>query len=700
MDPSAPVERVHGIGPRRAAALAADGIRTAADVLLRLPFRYEDRRAVSPIAALAPGASAYVRGTVELARMRWPGRMRLFECLVADGTGRLRAIWFNQPYLQRALVRGQQVALYGLVERDPRAPRYLTMSAPAHELIRADQPEARDCGRIVPVYERVGVLSSAVLRQILARLVADLPDALPDGLPSEVRARLGLPTLAEALRSVHAPSADLDARALAELAAARSPGHLRLILGELFCFYVGLALRRLPRPKRRTPTLVLDERIRAAIRACLPFRLTAAQRRVAQEIADDLRAASPMRRLLQGDVGSGKTVLALMAMLIVVENGGQAVLMAPTELLAEQHYLTFKRLLAKSGHAIELLAGSVKPTDQDAAIERLAAGEARIAIGTHALLEPRVTFRDLRLAVIDEQHRFGVLQREVLTGKTESMDVLVMTATPIPRTLALTAYGDLDVSLLDELPPGRRPVETLLRGAAQRHEVLDRVRREVAHGHQAYVVFPIVEESEALREVRAAKAGLDEWQKALPSARAALLHGRMPALEREAVMQRFSAGEIDVLVATTVIEVGIDVPNATIVVIEHAERFGLAQLHQLRGRVGRGAAPSVCVLLAHGRLTAEAQARLDAMIETHDGFVIAERDLAIRGPGELLGTRQAGLARLRVADLRRDQDLAERARLETERFIAEQGPERAARWLASAGWAGGEARPRVGERAG
>ena len=686
MQLSSPIDAIRGIGPRRAAALGREGICTVGDLLSRLPFRYEDRRVMSRVGDLVPGRVACVRGTIAVSRLRHPGRMRLLECVVADATGRVRAIWFNQPFLQRVLQPGRQVALCGPVVRDPHAPGHLTMSSPQHELIGADEGVGLDYGRIVPVYERVGPVSGRVLRRILADLTAALPDDLPDLLPCDVRDRLRLPALAGALRSVHAPEAELDGPGLAALAAARSPGHLRLILEELFLFHVGLSLRRAGRARRCGPGAVVDERVRAAARALLPFRLTEAQRRVAREIAGDLRSPIPMRRLLQGDVGAGKTVLALLAMVIVVENGGQAALMAPTELLAEQHFLTFRRLLGVRSYRVELLTSSVTRDVREAALGRIASGQAQLVIGTHALTEPRVVFHRLVLAVVDEQHRFGVLQREALTAKAESLDLLVMTATPIPRTLALTAYGDLDVSRLDELPPGRSPVHTLLRNATARREVVDLVRREVAQRHQVYVVFPIVEESEQLREVRAAVAGLSEWRRALPGARVGLLHGQMRAAEREVVMGRFTRGEIEVLVATTVIEVGIDVPNATLMVIEHAERLGLAQLHQLRGRVGRGAAPSTCVLVTHGRLTPDARARLDAMLATQNGFVIAEQDLAIRGPGELLGTRQSGLPRFRVADLVRDQDLIEPARAEAERFVMDRGCDEAARWLASTDW--------------
>jgi ATP-dependent DNA helicase RecG len=686
MQISSPIESVRGIGPQRAAALAREDVRTIGDLLTRLPFRYEDRRVVSPVAQLVAGGSACVRGMVEVTRLRRARRMRVLESLIADESGRMRAVWFNQPYLQRVLVPGQKVALVGPVVRDPRAPRYLTMSSPEHQLIDANVDSGAEFGRVVPVYERVGPVSGRMLRSILGRLVADLSEDLPEQLPSEVSERLRLPPLGQAFRGVHAPDAGLDDSALAALAAARSPGHLRLILEELFVFQLSLSLVRSGRGPRRGLAAVLDERVRAVLRGILPFRLTEAQRRVAREIAADLRAAVPMRRLLQGDVGAGKTVLALLAMVIVVEQGAQAALMAPTELLAEQHFLTFRRLLAGRGYRVELMTSSLAREERLAAMERIASGEAQIVIGTHALAEPGLGFCRLGLAVVDEQHRFGVLQREALTGKAESLDLLVMTATPIPRTLALTAYGDLDVSRLDELPPGRTPVRTLLRGAAVRREIVELVRHEVAQGHQAYVVFPIVEESEQLPEVRAAMAGLEEWRCALPGLCVELLHGRMRAAERELVMQRFARGEIVVLVATTVIEVGIDVANATLMVVEHAERFGLAQLHQLRGRVGRGPAPSTCVMMTHGRLTADARARLNALLDSQDGFVIAEQDLAIRGPGEMLGTRQSGLARFRMADLARDHDLIEQAHDEAERFVAEHGRDEALRWLTSTGW--------------
>jgi ATP-dependent DNA helicase RecG len=393
-----------------------------------------------------------------------------------------------------------------------------------------------------------------------------------------------------------------------------------------------------------------------------------------------------MNRLLQGDVGSGKTMVALLAMLIALENGYQAAFMAPTEILADQHYLSFRRLLRRLPHRVELLSASLKGKARRQALARLESGEAQIAVGTHALIQQGVRFRRLGLAVIDEQHRFGVLQRGDLRNKGYDVDVLVMTATPIPRTLALTAYGDLATSLVDERPPGRMPVRTLLRAASQRAEVLELVRREVAAGRQAYVVYPLVAESEKLEDVRAATQMAEEWRRALRQSRVGLLHGRLASDQKEAVMAAFAAGTTHVLVATTVIEVGVDVPNATVMVIEHAERFGLSQLHQLRGRVGRGSHASYCVLLAHGRLSPEAQARLEVMVKSDDGFVIAEKDLELRGPGDFFGTRQSGMPAFRVADLLRDRELLEEARAEAVRHVDESDPAALRALLASAGW--------------
>ncbi len=707
MDLTASVQSVKGIGPRRATALKQDGIETVGELLLHLPLRYEDRREVTPIGSLAAGTKACVRGVVAVVALRRARRMTLLECLIDDPTGRVRAVWFNQPYLRERLERGTHVVLYGAVTVDPRARAHFTLQSPQLEVEEAVEGEddstgdaaaatGTDTGRVVAIYERVGGLGPTMLRRLLTPLAAALRDDLPDPLPPALRERLGVIGLGRAVREVHAPPDGIDAATLEAYDAARSPAHLRLILEELFLFQLRLALRRRSRGIADGTAFRIDDGVRAACRRVLPFRLTAAQKRAAKEIADDLRAASPMRRLLQGDVGSGKTAVALLAMTIVAENGAQAAFLAPTEILAEQHFLTLKRHLAGSPYALELLTASVAGEARQAAQARIASGAAQIVVGTHALLEPAVRFARLGLAVIDEQHRFGVLQRQELIRKGPSVDALVMTATPIPRTLALTAYGDLDVSVLDELPPGRGTIETLRRTSATRREVVELVGHELRAGHQAYVVYPIIEEGEGASPLRAATTAYEEWQRALPWARIGLLHGRLTSDAKEAAMAAFARGQLQVLVATTVIEVGIDVANATLMIVEHAERFGLAQLHQLRGRVGRGSAPSTCVLLSHGRLTPEAEARLAAMVETRDGFVIAERDLAIRGPGELFGTRQAGLPRFRIADLVRDRELLERARAEARRYVDEDGAAAEALWSSGPAWERRFARAEVG----
>ncbi len=640
--------------------------------------------AVQYVKGVVPGMKVAIAGTITVAGLRRARRMTLYEVRVEDRSGRLKALWFNQPFLKDVLPRGQRVVLFGGVERDARG-RGLVMASPEYEVVATDDTPGVHTGRIVPIYEKRGPLSGKVLRRILTHLAEQIPDDLEDPLPPEVRERLGVAGRAEALRGVHRPGPEASLEALNR---SRSPAHHRLILEEFFLFQLGLARRRKGiRGARKGISFQITDRTREVVKRILPFHLTTAQKRVLREIADDMRSLHPMNRLIQGDVGSGKTMVALLAMVVALENGQQAAFMAPTEILAEQHFLTFRRLLAKSPYRMELLTSALTGKERTAVLARLTSGETQIAVGTHALIQEGVVFRGLGLAVIDEQHRFGVLQREELMRKGQALDVLVMTATPIPRTLALTAYGDLDVSVVDEKPPGRTPVRTLHRPASERRAVLELVRAEIAAGHQAYIVYPLVEESEKLEDVRAAVEMTGEWRAALPGARVGLLHGRLKSAEKEAVMAAFGRGEIQVLVATTVIEVGVDVANATVMVVEHAERFGLAQLHQLRGRVGRGGGPSTCVLLSHGRLSEVARARLEVMVATTDGFLIAEKDLEIRGPGDFFGTRQWGLPAFRVGRLLRDRDLLERARVEAFRCLEEappQGPLRA--FLEQGGW--------------
>jgi ATP-dependent DNA helicase RecG len=685
MDLQAPVQYVKGVGPQRAESLARAGVRTAEDLLLHLPMRYEDRRSFARVADLRPGMRVSVSGEVAVAGLRRARRLTIFEVRLDDGSGRLKAIFFNQPYLRETLPRGKKVVFYGLVERDAMGSRLLVMRSPQYEIVEQDEHGGIHTGRIVPVYEKLGTLTVKPLRRVLAHLAEQVPAGLEDPLPPDLRERLSVVGRGEALRRVHLPG---EADRLELLNSFRSPAHVRLILEELLLFQLGLARRRSGvRAERKRAAFEVRDAAREAVKRILPFPLTAAQRRVVREIAEDLRSPHPMNRLVQGDVGSGKTLVALLSMVVVVENGWQSALMAPTEILAEQHFLTLRRLLRRCSYRVELLTSAVKGREREAALARIASGEAQIVVGTHALIQEGVAFHRLGLAVADEQHRFGVLQREDLRKKGYDADVLVMTATPIPRTLALTAYGDLDVSLVDQKPPGRTPIRTELRSASERREVVSLVRRAAAEGRQAYVVYPLVEESDKLEDVKAATEASAEWAAALPGIRVGLLHGRMKSAEKEEAMGAFARGETQVLVSTTVVEVGVDVPNATVMVIEHAERFGLAQLHQLRGRVGRSAAPSTCVLLAYGRLSEVARARLDVMVSTEDGFAIAERDLELRGPGDFFGTRQWGMPTFRVAHLIRDRDLLERARAEAFRLVDGAAlPPSLARFLEKGGW--------------
>ena len=659
-----------GVGPRRAADLQRVGLSTVEDLLDRFPIRYEDRGSFHTISALRPGMSASIAGEVISCGIRPTRRPRfkIFEMLVRDRTGALRAVFFNQPFLNDVFHPHQRVILFGRLELTSHG---MQMQNPQYEILKTDgdgegsgesDDETLHTGRIVPIYEKTGTLTTKMQRAIVHQALSALPEAVLDPLPAQVRARQQLIDRRTALLDVHFPPAGTPVETLN---AFRSPAQRRLIFEEFFLFQLGLVLRRRQFEAERKPrAVVVDDDIRESARRVLPFKLTGDQKKAIAEIVDDMKRPQPMNRLLQGDVGSGKTIVALMAALVAMENGFQVAFMAPTEILAEQHFITIRRLLEASRFRIALLTGATAAKKRREIQAELAAGSIHLAVGTHALVEDPVGFHELGLVVIDEQHRFGVLQRATLRAKGLRPDVLVLTATPIPRTLALTTYGDLDVSVMREMPPGRHPIKTIAKPESRRDEIYDFIRKQIDGGRQVYVIYPLVEESEKV-DLKAATEMADHLAAdVFPQYRVALLHGRMKSDAKERVMAAFSRGEFDLLVSTTVVEVGVDVANAAVMLVEHAERFGLSQLHQLRGRVGRGPHQSYCVLLYQSPLSDQGRARLKALTETNDGFEIAERDLELRGPGDFFGTRQSGMPTLRVGDLVRDHQIMEAARRE------------------------------------
>jgi ATP-dependent DNA helicase RecG len=772
---STPIKFVKRVGERVAVELAKRGVETVEDLLYHLPFRYEDRLNPVPMSALQAGTMASVIGEVRGAILLQTRHMPLFEMTVGQGLNTVKCMWFRGTYLRDKFHVGQMVALYGKLEPSRSSAGKFKMIQPQFEILPAHGgPDAEfsmlEVGRIVPVYESLGgttawgaKLGSKWLRRVIWSLFEELgveeikADSSPhsttlrvrndkkteeeqrtkgaiETLPGALRERLKLPGRLAALKAVHFPEAGTP---MTELMSAATPAHRRLIFEELFYLELGLELKRRRMREREGTAFATNVKVREAIKQVLPFHPTAAQKRVLGEIANDMRRPQPMRRLLQGDVGSGKTIVAMQAALVAIENGYQAALMAPTEILATQHYLSARKLLGdvlspRTGrpYRVTLLTGSLDEAAKREARGRIFRGETDLAIGTHALIEDKVDFDKLGLVIVDEQHRFGVQQRFRLMKKPGALDpdVLVMTATPIPRTLALTLYGDLDASVIDELPPGRTPIVTRRTTEERAAEVWEFVRKQVQAGRQAYIVYPVIEgakddqpeldfardevepeasvkadSSAALRNDKK-KAGrskgkgvsasvktekLFEPKKVLRAAtdmyeelrmgplaglRLGLLHGRLSADDKEVTMRRFQRGDIDVLIATTVIEVGVDVANASVMVIEHAERFGLAQMHQLRGRVGRGAVKSYCILMTGGRVSEQAEARLDAMVRTQNGFELAELDLQQRGPGEFFGTRQAGLPEFRVANLIRDRAVLELAKAEAARFAESPDP--------------------------
>ena len=663
------VRMLKGVGPQRAELLAERGIYTLEDLLNYLPFRYEDRIHFSKIKDVQPNGTYTLRGRVmsgQAVRGMY-GRDAIYHLLVQDDTGSLPCKFFHGGYLEGRLKPGQQLILHGKVEIDKNRPARREMVNPQIEILNseADEVDSTEMGRIVPVYEAIHTFGSRQIRRAVYATLQHLESQVSDILPADLKTRLGLPGRRQALMETHFPP---PTEPLEALNAFRSPAQQRLIFEEFFLYQLSLALgRQKARKENAIPFRVREDSIRNALKSILPFKPTRAQKRVLAEIAADLEKPVPMNRLLQGDVGSGKTIVALQAAVIAIENTCQAALMAPTEILAVQHYLSAKRILAPGGYRVELLISGLKPSDKAAAKERIHSGEAQLVVGTHALIEEDVEFRKLGFAAIDEQHRFGVMQRKRLMDKAvrdgHAPHVLVLTATPIPRTLSLTLYGDLDVSVIDELPPGRTVIETRIVRESSLKGVWQFLRGEVELGRQAYIIYPVIEESKL--ELKAAMEAYEKLSKVVfPKLKVGLLHGRLSSEEKDDVMQRFRRNEVQILVATTVVEVGVDVPNATVMVIEHAERFGLAQLHQLRGRIGRGAQKSQCILVAPARLTGEAGARLETMQRTNDGFEIAETDLQLRGPGEFFGTRQSGELGFHVASPLRDRPMLELARKE------------------------------------
>lgn len=687
-----PIQYVKGVGPKLAKLLEKKGIRTVEDALYFLPRAYEDRRQLKKISELRAGKKETGFGEIELSGMVFfqNRKKRVFEALVSDGSGVITLKWFhgNERYLKERFKKGRRLIFSGEV-------RWFNYQKEIHhpdvEIVEGDiEEDYLNFKRIVPIYSETEGLYQRTLRRLLKTIVDGYADELTSPIPTEIVERQDLIDFSEAFRRVHFPP---DGESIERLNLQRSDGHRRIIFDEFFFLELGLALKKRGVALETGISFKTEGRLPKQLLDRLSFQLTRAQERTLSEIVADMEKPHPMNRLIQGDVGSGKTIVALLASLRAVECGFQAAIMAPTEVLAEQHYLTIHRWIEPLGIRIGLLTSNIKGSEREEVYHRIKTGEVHIVIGTHAVIQEQVEFHRLGLAIIDEQHKFGVVQRGLLKKKGENPDVLVMTATPIPRTLAMTLYGDLDISLIDEMPPGRMPVETKVFPESARMRVYKIVEEEVRKGRQAFIVYPLVEESEKLDLKNATQMAEHLQKEVFPEFRIGLLHGRMKSDEKEAIMMEFKERQIDILVSTTVIEVGIDIPNASVMVVEHAERFGLSQLHQLRGRIGRGQFPSKCILLAQYCSSEEARLRLQAMERTNDGFKIAEQDLELRGPGDFFGIRQSGLPDFRVAHILRDTAILIEARKEAFRLIQEdpeleKPPHRALREVLGQRWKG------------
>jgi ATP-dependent DNA helicase RecG len=669
---STSVQFLKGVGPKRAAQLEAAGLATVEDVLYHLPFRYEDRRQLKKISQAVFGQEESFSGRLVLLQNRFNPRRRsqMLTAVLRDESGMIDLLWYRAPsYLANGLAQGQNLLVHGKVEQG--AQGRLRIVHPDFEVL--EPGEESDHARILPVYLRPGGMPMSFMRKLAAQALDQYQHYLPSGLPGSIANRLQLASIPEALRQLHLPSLDGSVAALND---ASSPAHRSVIFEELFYMQLGLGLRKYSRTQSRAqPVAVTDGALVKRMRELLPFKLTGAQQRVFNEIVTDMAGAQPMQRLVQGDVGSGKTMVAWLASLRTIEQGYQALWMAPTEILAEQHFRGLSGYAEALGVSAALVTAHTPAKQRKELLPRIESGEVQFVVGTHAVIQEDIHAPRMGLGVIDEQHRFGVAQRlslrqlvagkESLSSTNQEPHMLLLSATPIPRSLAMVLYGDMEVSFVDEMPPGRKPVHTRVFNERERKQVYTVVLNELKKGHQAFVVLPLVEPSEQLQQVKDATQMADKMRQTLfKDFGVGLVHGRMKGDERDRTMREFRDGNLGILVATTVIEVGIDIPNATVMVIEHAERFGLSQLHQLRGRVGRGQAPGYCLLVNRGTASTVAAERLRVMAKEHDGFRIAEADLKLRGPGELLGTRQSGLADFRLASLTRDTQLLIAARQE------------------------------------
>ena len=666
---STSIQFIKGVGPRLSEILGRKSIRTVGDALYFLPRKYEDRRRIKKISETIPNIIETIKGRIIMldAVPYRGGRKRIFEMAVGDGSGTVIAKWFqfNERYMKKKFKKGQHIILSGEVKQYHFQKE---VHHPEIEIIEPEEEGSWEFKQIIPVYSETEGLCQKTMRRIMKKVMDEYSELVIDGIPDRIRKGQNLISLKESIRKVHFPEFDDNFNALNE---GKSPAHRRLIFDEFFFLELGLALRKRGVILEKGIPFNITNNYTNKLKYILPFELTVAQKKVVAEILDDLKKPHPMNRLLQGDVGSGKTIVALIASLIVIENGYQAAFMAPTEILAEQHYSTISPFAEKLGLKVLLLTSSIKGSRRTKIYKEIGEGQVDIIIGTHAIIQESVIFHKLGLAIIDEQHRFGVMQRAMIKKKGVNPDVLVMTATPIPRTLGLTVYGDLDSSIIDELPPGRLPVKTKLYHERDRVRVYEKIREEIKNKRQVFVVYPLIEESEKLDLMNATQMAEHLQRSVFPGFKVGLLHGRMDSKEKERIMSDFQSKKIDILVSTTVVEVGIDVPNASLMVVEHAERFGLSQLHQLRGRVGRDDYQSQCILLAQYRKSDDARRRLKIMEQTTDGFKIAEEDFAIRGPGEFLGTRQSGIPDFRVANIARDVKILSDARSEAFQLIEE-----------------------------